>query len=236
MRKKRLLFTAMIFFSAALLAQSVGVTGGGGTPVSNSSGPPIYLQELFRQPLQSQKHAGINGSPFVYDKWLLASLKLYDDRIADSVYIRINGYENKVHFKDENGEEMQVAVTIKEIIITDENPSWHGVVFRSGYNGGGNAFFQVLEDGKKMQLVKKLWVTKWETKALGEENKKSFQLEQEVYFAGNGELVKQNKKCSTLSEAFEKKQQEILNFAATNNIRCNKEEDMRKMVVYFNSL
>jgi len=230
-----LLSFVTLFFSQIMTAQGV-VVPGGGVMVANSSRPAIYLRDVFSQPFQSQKHAGITGSPFIFDTWLLASVKMGDDRVDDSVYIRINAYENKLHFKDENGEEMQSSVAIKEITITDKNPTWHGAVFRSGYKGGGNAFFQVLEDGKNMQLLKKWMVNKWETKALGEEDKKSFQLEDEIYFGGYGNVYKQNKKCSMLAEAFEKKQEEILRYAATNDIRCNKEEDMRKLVRYFNSL
>ncbi len=197
---------------------------------------PIYLRDMFRQPFKPQKESGISGSPFIFDEWLLASLTLMDNRVADSVYVRLNAFENKIHFKDENGEEMQVTIAIKEIVITDNNPAWHAKVFRSGFKGGGGSFFQVLEDGEKMQLVKKISVNKWETKVLGEEDKKSFQLEEEIFFAGYGSVYKQNKKCSMLSEAFEKKQEDILRFAATNDIKCNKEEDMRKLVRYFNSL
>ncbi|MEO6610777.1 MAG: hypothetical protein ABIT05_01555 [Chitinophagaceae bacterium] len=220
----------LLAFAMGLFFSQTGVAQG----IVNQ--PPIYLRDVFRQPFQTQKHAGITGSPFIFDNWMLASIMMADDRVADSVYIRLNAYENKVHFKDENGEEMQAIIAIKQITITDNNPTWHGVVFRSGYKGGGNAFFQVLQDGKNMQLVKKWMVNKWETKALGEEEKRSFQLEDEIYFAGYGNVYRQNKKCSMLSEAFEKKQEEILRFAATNDIKCNKEEDMRKLVRYFNSL
>lgn len=233
--RSMLSFLITILFSYTAIAQGA-VVSGGGVMVSNSSRPPIYLRELFSQPFQSQKHAGINGSPFIYDNWLLASLKMTDDRVADSIYIRLNAFENKVHFKDENGEEMQAVSAIKEITITDNNLTWHGVIFRTGYKGGGNAFFQVLEDGKKMQLLKKIIVTKWETKALGEEDKKSFQLDEEIFFAGYDNLYKQNKKCTSLAEAFEKKQEEILHYVSANDIKCNKEEDMRKLVRFFNSL
>jgi hypothetical protein len=229
-----LAFLTGLFFSQAAAGQGALINGN--VVVSNPTRPPMYLRELFSQPFQSQKHAGISGSLFIFDKWLLASVKMEDDRVDDSVYIRINAYENKLHFKDENGEEMQSAVAIKQITITDNNPAWHGAIFRSGYKGGGNAFFQVLEDGKNMQLLKKWTVNKWETKVMGEEDKRSFELESEVFFGGYGNVYKQNKKCNMLSEAFEKKQEEILRFAATNDIKCNKEEDMRKLVRYFNSL
>ena len=229
-----LAFVTCLYFSQSGIAQGTLINGN--VVVQNASRPMMYLREAFSQPFQPQKHAGITGSPFIFDQWLLASVKMGDDRVDDSIYIRLNAYENKLHFQDEKGEEMQSSVAIKQVTITDNNPSWHGVVFRSGFKGGGNAFFQVLEDGKNMQLLKKWMVNKWETKALGEEDKRSFQLEDEIYFGGYGNVYKQSKKCSSLAEAFEKKQEEIVRFVTTNDIKCNKEEDMRKLVRYFNSL
>ena len=233
--KIQLTLLATLLVTQVITAQGV-VASGGIVSVVNPGRKPMYLREVFSQPFQSQKHAGINGSPFIYDKWLLASVQMIDDRVADSMYIRLNAYENKLHFIDENGEEMQATIAIKEIRITDNNPAWQGVVFRTGYKGGGNAFFRVLEDGKKMQLLKKYTVNKWETKALGEEDKKSFQLDEELFFGGYGNVYKQNKKCNSLSEAFEKKQDEILRYVSANDIKCNNEADMRKLVIYFNSL
>lgn len=228
--KSIFIFGATLFIWQTIVAQSAGVS------VSAPTNRPIYLREIFSSPFEPKQRAGIDGSPFLFDQWLLARIQLPDDRIADSIFIRLNAYSNKVHFKNENGEEMQASIPIKEITIIDNNPLWHNTVFRTGYTGDFKAFFQVLADGKKMQLLKKMVIIMWETKVLGGEDKKTFQPDQELFFSANGSLYKQNKKCSALTEIFGTNTEEILRFINTNDIKCNREDDMRKLVDYFNSL
>lgn len=228
--KSIFIFVATLFIWQTMFAQGVGVS------VSAPGNRPIYLREIFSSPFEPKYSAGIDGSPFLFDQWLLARVQLTDDRIADSIFIKLNAYSSKVHFKNEDGEEMQASVPIKEITIIDNNPLWHNTIFRTGYTGFFKEFFQVLADGKKMQLLKKMVIIKWETKVLGGEDKKTFQLDRELFFSANGSLFKQNKKCASLSEIFGTNTEEVLRFINTNDIKCNREDDMRKLVDYFNSL
>ena len=230
-------FFGAIFFLQSVVAQVGGtVVPGGGVAVSNYSPPPVHLQDVFSTAVQPKGSAGVEGSPFIFDNWLLAKLTLTDGRVADSMFIKLNAFTNKIHFKDEDGEELEVAININEITIIDENPAWHDVVFRTGYEHDFNSFFQVLSDGKRIQLLKKIMVIKWETRPLGEEAKKTFQLDQELFFSVNKNLYSGNKKCSYLAEVFETKQEKILQFISTSDIKCNKADDMKKMSDYINSL
>jgi hypothetical protein len=230
-------FFAGIFFLQSLFAQVGGtVVSGGGVAVNNFSPPPVHLQDVFSTAVQPKGPSGIEGSPFIMDDWLLANLTLFDGRIADSLYIRLNAFTNKIHFKDEKGEELEARIKIDEIKIIDENPAWHGLIFRTGYSGDMNSFFQVLADGKRIQLLKKIMIVKWETRALGEENRKSFQQEEELYYSANRDLFKGNKRCTYLAEVFETKQEKILDFISVNNIKCNKADDMKRLADFINSL
>jgi len=233
----------ILSFFTILFLSTTGDAQVGGSLAPNGAGTivplqtrVVFLRDLFPTAVQPKSRAGIDGSPFIYDSWLLAKIQLADGRYFDSVYIKLNGYENKVHFKDDNGEEMVTSVRVEQITITDQNPLWQGVVFRTGYEGEGAAFFQVLADGKKIQLLKKVFITKWETKALGEEEKRTLQLDQELYFSADNKLYKSNKKCSVLTEIFADKKDAMLQFVSANELRCNKEEDMKKTVDYFNAL
>lgn len=228
-------FTAFCI-SQLVMGQAGGSVGTGGSIVLSTVRPPTYLREVMRNLEKPTYRADISGSPFIYENWLLASIKLADDRFFDSVYIKLNVYKDKVHFMGDNGEEMEVTIRVKEIRIIDAASSWFGAIFRTGYSGAGGIFFQVLEDGKNIQLLKKIKVTVWETKALGEEDRKSFQLEEEAVFAINNEIYKQNKLCNKIAESVEKYEEKLRQFIADNNIRCNKEADMRKLVIFFNSL
>jgi hypothetical protein len=210
---------------------------GGNVVVSDYKAPPMYLRDVFTTPLTPRQYSDVKGSPFLFDDFLIASIQLPDDRIVDSVKLRLNAYENKIHFIDDRGEEMQAAIAVKTIVITDnKNSAWQGVVFRSGFAGAGNSFYQVIADGTKMQLLKKLTVNMDVSRALGEQNSKTFETEEELCFAINGALFIGNKKCSLVTDGFAEYKEKLQQFISENNIKCNKQEDMKKLVKYCNSL
>jgi len=182
--------------------------------------------------------AGVDGSPYVFDQFLLARVVLDDGRFADSAYVRINAYRDKLHFRDEQGNEMQSTALIREVTIIDPDPVWHDVVFRSSFEGNLGAFYQVVQDGDKIQLLKKLKAIMWETKALGMEDKRTLQLDEEYFFCVNGVMYRQDKKCSSLrlNDIFKSDKDKVLQFIYDNKINCNKIEDMKKVVEYYNSL
>src|SRR5688572_4236028 len=71
--------------------------------------PPTYLRDVFSTHIDSKPYAGIEGTPFVSDKWLLASIKTVGRKeLIDSIPIKINVHSNAVHFINENGEEVQM--------------------------------------------------------------------------------------------------------------------------------
>ena len=227
--KRLVVILTLLCISELIMAQP-------GPVASNSLRPPTYVQELFRNPVKPRYHADIMGSPFLHDNWLMSTIQLTDDRVFDSIYVKLNAYDNMVHFMDANGDEMQTSIRVKQITITDAASSWQGTVFRTGYGANQRQFYQVVQDGKTMQLLKKIYVTVWSTKALGEEEKKTFQLEQEMVFSINNEIFKQNKSCNIIAEVIEKNEDKVREFVSSNSIKCNKEEDMKKLVVFYNTL
>jgi hypothetical protein len=235
----KLLITALavLCITQVSVGQAGGsVMSGGNILVANAGRPPTYLRDVFPNQTKPIHRSDINGSPFVFDNWLLATIVLADERVFDSIYVKLNAYNDKVHFKNDNDEEMQTSIRVKQVTITDNNSVWHGVIFRTGYEGDPVNFFRVIEDGKRMQLLKKIEVSVWETKALGEEDKKTFQQDETPFIAINNVLYKQNKSCNPMAEAYEKYKEKMQQFVSDNNIRCNREEDMRKLVAYFNTL
>lgn len=217
----------LLFFTCVLLKQMVS----GQVPYSP---PPTYLREVFTTPVIPKKYTGIEGTPFLTDAWLLARIRLNPFKVIDSVSIKLNLYERRLHVLSDKGEELQASVAFEEIDIIDTNQKWHNAVFLPGVGGDREAFFQLLADGKKVKLVKKLIVDKWESKSVGTEVQRRFGLDERLYLFFNDQLYKTNKGCSAI-DIF-KDYPDIQKFISTNNIKCNKEDDLKKLVNYFNSL
>ena len=62
----------------------------------------------------------LTGSPFISDEWFRAKLKLDNNRVYENVLVRLNVYDNKIHFKDIEGQERMMLSKVRELQITDE--------------------------------------------------------------------------------------------------------------------
>jgi hypothetical protein len=236
----RAIFFAVLIvgsFSASF-GQGAYNSNAGGTVVNDYAKPPVFLHELFRDGQTPKLYADINGSPFLFDNFLLSRIHFMDGRHADSILIKLNIYDNKVNFINENLEEMQISIPIKQIeIIDSRNPTWFGNIYRTNLQMGGPSFFQIIADGPKAQLLKKVMVKVWETRSLGDQQKKNFQYEDELYLATDNTVFVAGKKCGAFVNALVEKYHEPVNqFVTTNNLRCNKEDEMKKLVEYCNRL
>ena len=53
----------------------------GGIVAANVAAPPTFLREVFSTAVEPKGPAGVEGSPFIFDNWLLARLSLADGRL-----------------------------------------------------------------------------------------------------------------------------------------------------------
>lgn len=197
--------------------------------------PPTYLREVFSTHIDPKPYKGIEGSPFLDDKWLLARIKVEGrTQTYDSISIKLNVYTNAIHFVNADGEEMQMAIKVEAVKIIDSGSAWNNTVFLSNF-AQGPGFYQVLEDGDKLKLLKKLWVFIWETQPLNSEKQRKFEIQGDLFLSSGAILYKSSKACSTIRDAFGKNDK-LLDYISQNNLRCNKEEDMRQIVKFYASL
>lgn len=196
--------------------------------------PPTYLRDVFSTPLQSKPHAGIQGSCFLEDKWTLARLKAVGrNEMIDSFHMKLNVYDNKIHFI-EKGVEMEATLRVEEIMIIDTGSKYYNKVFLSGFDEE-KGFFEVTAQAGKLKMLKRHRVYLWETRPLGMEPQKRFEPGEELYISSGSILYKANKSCIVLKDAFGSKK-EVLDYISANNLKCNKDEDVRKLIEFIAAL
>ena len=231
----------MLFFIAVIFSwQTVSAQGNmtGVEGAINVNSPNFFLVNLKdaknADVFNPDIYSGVEGSPYLSNEWAYARIKLIDNRVFDSVLLKVNLYENKVHFKDENGSEKMLAVPVKEIEIRDASSKWNTAVFVSGYGENKNIFYQALTDGKKAGLLKTVNVIIKETKVFNAPTQKNFEQQARFYIFSKGILYEENKNCSSLMNAFGN-DSKVTSFISSNDIKCNKEKDLKKLVDYYNS-
>jgi hypothetical protein len=181
-----------------------------------------------------ETYTKIEGSPYLFTEWAYARIKLADSRKFDSVLIRLDLYENKVHFKDEQGRERMVSIAVHEIEIKDMSSKWNNAVFVTGYGENNHEFYQMLSDGMKVRLLKKINVIIKETKDFNKPEKNNFELQNVLCIYSKDILYVEKKNCLSMVPSF-KDDNKIMAFISSNDIKCNKENDLTKLVNYYNS-
>jgi hypothetical protein len=203
--------------------------------ISSAQRPPMYLKDVFSTPYQTKPRAGIQGSPFLEDKWTLAQVKVEGSKqVIDSFHLKLNVYDNRIHFMSEKGIEMEATIRAEEIKIIDAASGYLDKIFLSSFDQE-KGFFEVVAEGGKLKLLKRHRVFIAESKPLGMEPQKKFEPTIELFFSSGSVLYKANKSCTFVKEIFGTDKR-VLDFISENNIRCNKEEDMKKLVAFVESL
>ncbi len=156
--------------------------------------------------------------------------------IYENVQIRLNVYDNKVHFKDFEGNERMLTTKVKEIKITDAGSPLNNALFISGFTPNKNVFFRVLLDGPKVRLLEKFSARKTDIKVFNGEPKLQFDVDKEVYFYSVPvkNMYKGTKKIAEILEVFGN-DKKITEFAYLNGLRGNKKEEAIKIAEYYNS-
>jgi hypothetical protein len=211
-----------------------------GNQATNSSAakPPGFFEYISSErstELMIPVYDRVDGSPFLFTEWVNANITLADNRKFDSVQVKLNLYENRIHFKDEKGNEKMIPANVKMIEIKDVSSKWNNAVFVSGYGANDREFFQVVTDGKKAGLLKKMKVIIKESRPVmhGPE-RKNFELLSILCIYSKDKLYEEKKSCLSMADIF-KDDSKITTFISTNDLKCNKEKDLEKLVAYYNS-
>jgi hypothetical protein len=93
----------------------------------------------------------------------------------------------------------------------------------------------VIADGGKLKLLKRYRLFLWETKPLGSEPQRKLEPMDDLFFLFNARLFKASKACLSIEDVF-RNNEKVIDYIQANNLRCNKEEDMRKLVTFYASL
>jgi hypothetical protein len=217
------------FYSAIAQGGPVG-------PFTMPTAGPTSLREVFRNHEVAEKPSGsTEGTPYLNENWLYARIKARGrEQTYDSVKIKLNVQTGAILFLDENGEEMTVALKVDAVKFIDSASALNNKVFLSNFDQQPG-FYEILEDGGKLKLLKRLRVFKWETQPVNSEKITRIEIQGDLYISSGNTLYNATKSCTAIRDAFEQNDK-IPDYISQNNLHCNKEEDLRKMVKFYASL
>jgi hypothetical protein len=235
--KKYVLAAIIILMSipAFVIAQSNSIS------TTGKWGQQIFISDVNGRAFEN-KYGDVNGSAYLFPDFKYATIVLTDGRQYKNVKARLNLVEHEVNFIASNGEEgyigkgMVTAITIND--TTKQGIKQY--TFQSGYPATDNQtvihFYQVLASGKANLLKSINKNIEERLNELSGEKSKEFAVRENIYLQIGGGL-KRIKKEAAFFLGLMTDQKDAMNlYINSNKVNFKAEEQLVKLVEYYNSL
>lgn len=204
-------------------------------------GQQIFISDVNGRAFEN-KYGDVSGSAYLFPDFKYATIVLTDGRQYSNVKARINLVEHEVNFIASNGEEgyigkgMVTAITIND--TTKQGIKKY--TFQSGYPTTDNQtvihFYQVLASGKAKLLKSINKNIEERLNELSGEKSKEFAVRENMYLQIGGGL-KRIKKDAGFILGLMADQKDAMNlYINSNKVNFKAEEQLVKLVEYYNSL
>jgi len=203
----------------------------------------VQTVELYRTELSlksvDEKYGDVNGSPYVYEKWVPGSVTTVDKKTRGDMLLKFDEIDELLIMSGDNDQMLTFSVPVAEFSLVDPK-SAKPRVFRSGFTANkGNSeksFFEVLHDGKVQFLRKNHKVISKSTAYSGAVVKNV--ADGIKYYLVNADntpvLLKLDLK--SVNELLPGKESQLTEYAKTNKLNVKNQEDMIKLIAYYNTL
>lgn len=185
----------------------------------------------------TEKYSGINGSPFLYDKWITGTATIARGHY-DSIELKFDVYSSTLYF-NKDGESYEFKDEIKSFILKPAvSDSSTYQYYKKGISGSGlkpHQFVQVLFEGR-------LSLYKSDIRLLSEVNEinagvvKTFSNSSRYFIMKDNtlQLIKLNKK--EIFDIIKDKENQVESYISENKLSTKKESDFVTILKYYNSL
>jgi hypothetical protein len=232
----RLLFVVLLCSSTiSLLAQkTVDVAEGNASAMS-----PSFFSVVGGEPVVFAKFAKIvDGTPYFSDEWIKGNVVINGDKQFTGVYLKLDLYNNEVHYRDLKGNELIAVTPIQRIILFDSSSQLvfnfvNGAYINTASHVKG--WYQLLAEGN-VSVFKQVKKQMNEDKPYG-----SATIERSVYtsfqyFALSGGNFIQLKKFKEIPDVLNDKKDEVSKYIKTHNLSGKTDDDYRAVFNYYNGL
>ena len=179
----------------------------------------------------------LKGSPYLFEGWAKGSVVLEDGKSYNDLGLMYDVLADRVIFKSDIGKMQAFTVRVKEFTI-DTDKGQH--TFRSGFpaidGGSDRSYYQVLAEGNT-KLLKR--TTKQITEAIEPgaiTMSKKLQDNIKYYVLIDNKIVRVKKDKKAILALLKNKSAELENYISSNKLNFKNEDDIVKLVNYYNRL
>jgi hypothetical protein len=236
-------YKAFLFVMAICVSSlSAQVSTPSGLVINGKWAKQIFISDVNGRPI-SNKYADVSGSPFFNETYKFANITLTQGRVFVNVKTRIDLAAQETYFISSNGIEAYMERgSVKEISYTDTTAD-DGILFykfRTGYptidKQTTTNFYLVLANGRcsfLKSIIKKVSEKKSE---LSGEIIKDFDTYEDYYLFSNGIMKRLKRDKDFILAELSDKREQVNQFIQTNTVNVKKQEQLIKLLTYYNSL
>ena len=198
---------------------------------------PAFLRDLNGRPIFENSNVDVEGSPYLREEWSAGIVKARSNRKSYEIAkLRYDAHTDELEY-DQAGKLFRFgAADVVEFSTGDGT-------FRSGFPAANGLlpknFFQVLYDGEKIKLLKRIYVAiQIEKPYNSASTTKRFVKEEALYLLkDNAEMLRFKKDKKSLFEAIPNdKHAELEAFIKDQKLKLTKEEDVLRVLEKYGSI
>jgi len=221
-----------VLFSPA--QKTVDVTTGNVNAMS-----PAFFNVFGGEPFVLAKFTRlVEGSPYFNDNWMKGNVIVNGERQYSGIYLKMDLYDNEVHFQDQKGNEMIATTPIQKVLLVD-TAAQRVYNFINGEfiqaNSHVKGWYQLLSEGKAI-LLKKFNKQMQEVKPYGSATVEQSIITSSRYYIMYDENFTEIKKIKEIAGILIDKKDEIAQYIKSNNLPGKTDADFISLVNYYNQL
>jgi hypothetical protein len=204
-------------------------------------GQQIFISDVNGRAFVN-KYADVNGSAYLFPNFKFATILLKDGRAYKNVNARLNLVEHEVNFIASNGEEGYIGKGMVSSIQFNDTTK-EGVkeyLFQTGFSPVDNQtvihFYQVLVSGKTSLLKSINKSIDERVNELSGEKSKEFAVRENLYILTGGAIKRIKKDAGFFLNTMADQKDAINQFINSNKLNFKSEEQLKKLVEFYNTL
>ncbi|MCC5913180.1 MAG: hypothetical protein JJU46_02285 [Balneolaceae bacterium] len=188
--------------------------------------------------IPTHRATNTTGSPFFQDEFHEGSLTLHNGRVTKGVEIRYNSHEQNVEMLMDGNVYAVPGERLSSFQFEIGNQTY---LFRKGYDArrlSEDEFVQVLADGHASLLIKHVTNFYADTPTYGQATQEDRYVNNRTYYIKIGDDVDRIRGLSQrrVMRQLDTHQDEVEEYAQSNNLDFGEAEDVARILTYYNSL
>jgi len=193
---------------------------------------------LNYQPAEDQKNDDLDGSPLLNEQWAMGVVMLADGTTYKNISLKYNEMQDVLYFKGNNDHADVFAKPVHEFSISYNNKNQRKL-FKNGFNNVPNtseaSFFEILADGSA-QLIKKDNKELIDVKGYNQPITKRLDDDSRYYLIVADKAIRVKNAKKSILTALGNRQAELEAYIKTNNLNFKSDDDLGKLITFYNSL